>query len=477
MPTEVLHGLYDGGHGAGLSDLWSRMLQNPLAVGAFLWALADEGIVRTDREGALDTDGNHAPDGIVGPYREKEGSFFTIKEVFSPVFVERGRLDRLPATFDGRLRVENRYDFTDLSQVRFEWRLLRFPGPARAGAGHEEARRGLAASPRVAPGDRGALDLALPADWRDSDALTLTATDAHGREVHTWTWMTRSQQEIRQGIVASKGQASGQESDGQILLEASGIRVGIDRATGRLASVERDGRAVSLANGPRVVDGNATLTSIIHRADGDGYLVEATYEGNLKGVRWRMDGSGWLELSYRYENPGRHAHLGVTFDYPESQVTGMRWLGRGPYRVWKNRMQGTAFDVWEKAKNDTRTGADWVYPEFKGHHADLYWAVLSTRELPITVVTDTEDLYLRVLTPRYGVDPQFTAVAFPEGDLSFLHGIAPIGTKFARPEALGPEGQPNEAVRDHPTQHMGAYAARLFFHFGALPAVGAADAR
>ena len=73
MPTEVLHGLYDGGHGAGLVDLWSRMLQNPLAVGAFLWALADEGIVRTDRGGALDTDGNHAPDGIVGPVPREGG--------------------------------------------------------------------------------------------------------------------------------------------------------------------------------------------------------------------------------------------------------------------------------------------------------------------------------------------------------------------------------------------------------------------
>lgn len=29
MPTEVLHGLYDGGHGAGLADLWRRMLDNP----------------------------------------------------------------------------------------------------------------------------------------------------------------------------------------------------------------------------------------------------------------------------------------------------------------------------------------------------------------------------------------------------------------------------------------------------------------
>jgi len=178
-----------------------------------------------------------------------------------------------------------------------------------------------------------------------------------------------------------------------------------------------------------------------------------------------------MATSYRYENPGRHAHLGVTFDYPENQVTGLRWLGRGPYRVWKNRRQGPTFDVWQKAWNDTRTGADWVYPEFKGHHAELYWAVLQTKELPITVVTDTEDLFLRVLTPRYGVDPTFTAVAFPEGDLSFLHAIAPIGTKFAGPETLGPEGQLSEAVGDSPTQQMGGYAARLFFFFGdRLPA-------
>jgi len=471
LPTEILHGLYDGGHGAGLADLWSRMLQNPLAVGAFLWALADEGIVRTDRDGVLDTDGNHAPDGIVGPYREKEASFFTIKDVWSPVFLELGRLDRLPPTFDGRLRVENRYDFTDLGQVSFEWRLVRFAGPAARATGHTVVAQGVVSAPPLAPGGRGVLALALPGDWLDSDALHLTARDAPGRDVNTWTWMTRGPEEVRRRVVSSGGRASGRESDGRIVLEAGGTRVAIDRATGRLTSIERDGRHVSLANGPRIVEGEASLTSLAHRPDGDGYVVEADYEGPLKEVRWRLDGSGWLELAYRYENPGRHAHLGVTFDYPENEVTGLRWLGRGPYRVWKNRMQGASFDVWQKAWNDTRTGADWTYPEFKGHHADLYWAVLETRELPITVVTDTEDLFLRVFTPKSGASPQFTAVTFPEGDLSFLHGIAPIGTKFAGPETLGPEGQANEAVRDHPTQHMGGYAARLFFFFGdGLPA-------
>jgi hypothetical protein len=444
--------------------------------------LADEGIVRSDRDGALDTDGNHAPDGIVGPYREKEGSYFTIKEVWSPVYVELSRLDRLPPTFDGRLRVENRYDFTDLAQVSFAWRLVRFAGPADApGDGHTELAHGSASSPGIAPGERGTLDLALPASWRESDALYLTARDPQGREIRTWTWMTRSPDEIRRRVVAATegsaagasaaagARATGQETATQVVLEASGTRVAIDRGTGRLVRVERDGQRVSLADGPRIVDGTAKLTSLTQRADGDGWLVEAAYQGNLQRVRWRMDGSGWLELSYRYANPGRHAHLGVSFDYPEAQVTGLRWLGRGPYRVWKNRIQGTSYDVWQKAYNDTRTGADWVYPEFKGHHGGLYWATLQTKELPITVVSDTEGLFLRVLTPRSGVEPQHTAVTFPEGDISFLNGIAAIGTKFNDPQTLGPGGQPNEAAGPNPTQHMGDYEATLFFAFGALP--------
>ncbi|MDP2113673.1 MAG: glycoside hydrolase family 2 TIM barrel-domain containing protein, partial [Bacteroidota bacterium] len=88
FPTEFLHGLYDGGHGAGLDDYWNMMLNNPLSAGGFLWDYADEAVVRTDKEGLLDTKANNAADGIVGPYLEKEGSYYTIKEIWSPVFFE-----------------------------------------------------------------------------------------------------------------------------------------------------------------------------------------------------------------------------------------------------------------------------------------------------------------------------------------------------------------------------------------------------
>ena len=102
LPTEFLHGLYDGGHGAGLNDYWEKIRHSDLGAGGFLWVFADEGVVRTDKGGILDTDGNHAPDGIVGPYREKEGSFYTIQEIWSPVQIMTAALT---ADFDGTLDV------------------------------------------------------------------------------------------------------------------------------------------------------------------------------------------------------------------------------------------------------------------------------------------------------------------------------------------------------------------------------------
>src|SRR5665648_1251720 len=73
----MLHGLYDGGAGAALDDFWKLMLTQPLSAGGFIWVFADEGVVRPDKGGIVDVSGESAPDGIVGPFREKEASFYT----------------------------------------------------------------------------------------------------------------------------------------------------------------------------------------------------------------------------------------------------------------------------------------------------------------------------------------------------------------------------------------------------------------
>ncbi len=465
MPTEFLHGLYDGGHGAGLEDMWNRMLLNPLAGGAFLWVFADEGIVRTDRADSIDTDGNHAPDGLLGPHREKEASYYAVRQTWAPVHIP---LPHLAPSFSGDVPVENRFYYTNLNQCAFRWSLVDYPAPGAPGA-RRVAASGAAPAPDAAPWQRATLRLPLPEGWRRHDALYLTATDPHGREIYTWSWpIAAAEHALAQTAAPGGGGASGGVEGGRIVLRGGSAEVAIDPATGRLVSAAVGGKRLALADGPRILGGEAKLTGIRHGAEADGYTVEARYDGALKQVRWQMQGNGWLRLDYAYENPGRRDYLGVTFDLPEPHVTGLRWVGRGPYRVWKNRLQGMEYDLWEKAYNDTRTGADWVYPEFKGHHANLIWATVQTTEAPITIVSATEDLFLRLLTPSYGPNPQFTAVAFPEGDLSFLHGIAPIGTKFHKAADLGPQSQPNEAAGQSRTQNMGRYEASLYFYFGDL---------
>ena len=88
--------------------------------------------MRTDKNGQIDTDGNHAPDGIVGPYHEKEGSFYTIRQIWSPVQI---RMDKLTDSFNGKIPVENCYDFTNLNTVEFTWQFVEFASalPGRRG--------------------------------------------------------------------------------------------------------------------------------------------------------------------------------------------------------------------------------------------------------------------------------------------------------------------------------------------------------
>ena len=85
MPTEFMHAMYDQGGGAGLRDFWDRWCTNPMFAGGFIWVFCDEAPKRSDKGGILDSDKSNAPDGVVGPRREKEGSYYAIRAQWSPI--------------------------------------------------------------------------------------------------------------------------------------------------------------------------------------------------------------------------------------------------------------------------------------------------------------------------------------------------------------------------------------------------------
>jgi len=339
MTTEFLHGLFDGGAGSGLDDYWNAMRASKTSAGGFIWVFADEGVKRIDTNGFIDVKGNQAPDGILGPYREKEGSFFTVKQVYSPVQLP----GVLPANFDGTLPVENRYEFINLSKCSFTWRLRRFepaPGSGAAVPASLTIATGSIPGPDVAPGGSGAIKAALPADWKSSnaDALEVKALNPAGRELWTWVWPLVANAKFAPAGQPHDGTADG----GTTVLADNHTKASVAADTGSLTGVTVDGKTFSLTSGP------------------------------IPQAHWTMLDSGWLKLEYACDPAAQSNVIGVAFNYPEQNMLKKTWLGDGPYRVWRNRLKGATLGVWETAYNTTVAGyKDWVFPEFSGYFANV----------------------------------------------------------------------------------------------------------
>jgi len=463
MPTEFLHAQDDGGGATALNEFWELHWHSKRGAGGFLWALLDEGVVRTDENNIIDVNGVNAPDGIVGPHREKEGSYFAIKEIYSPVKIF---MKKLPDNFNGNIPVENRYHFTNLDQCRFEWQLVNYHLPGDYFTGYETKKKGTSVSPDIKPnGSSGNVKIDLPSDWKNYQALAFSAYDKAGEHIYTWIWKIKTNEALLTGILEENAEpASFAETDSTMSLTGRDVTVILNKKNGQIAGLRNRVSSSLLFNkGPELVTGNASVSGVNHYKEGTNEVVEFTYKGNMKYAKWTMNGSGWISLEYEYSLNGTLPFAGITFTYPENFVLGAKWLGKGPYRVWKNRLQGVMDNVWENAYNNTQTGSSpWTYPEFKGYFSDIVWMEMNTVQGKFYVASKDTGLYVRLLD-FYGLSGVKPFPELPPGNISFLDAIPPMGTKLAlninqNTPALGPQSEPAKIE--------GPKKRTLYFYFG-----------
>ncbi|MBD0351421.1 MAG: glycoside hydrolase family 2, partial [Flavisolibacter sp.] len=324
-----------------------------------------------------------------------------------------------------------------------------------------------ARSPSVAPnGSKGVVQISLPNDWKLYDALVLSAFDPFKNSIYKWTWKVKPNSQLLNDIIVMNDTASASltETDSTYTLKGGEVSVIISKKNGQLSGLRNAmSDPLSFGKGPVLVSGNATFLGMKNYKEGTAQVVEASYGGNMKSVKWKMLGSGWLALEYVYELNGTYPFAGISFSYPENFVLGAKWLGKGPYRVWKNRLQGVTDNVWQNAYNNTQTGAaPWTFPEFKGYYAGITWMEMNTVEGKFTVASPDTGLYVR-LFDFYGLSGVRPAPELPVGNISFLDCIPPIGTKLAlnisyNTSALGPQSEPNKI--------SGTNRRTLYFYFG-----------
>ncbi len=488
MPTEFLHSKYDKGAGAALEDMWSHWTRSPLFAGGFIWAYVDEAVRRTDmptgkskgkhfgqkgfsmKDCILDSDGGNGPDGCLNAYREPEASYYTIREVWSPIYIDR--LNITPS-FDGRVRVENRYLFTNLSECTMRYRLKNAQGRCIMEGGVE--------LPKREPGEAGYAQCDLPKDWSNFEIMELVAYDVHSNVVCEWSAPIHRAEEQR--IEGTSKAVIEYGEDGRLTITAKGIAGG------------------KMEWNPIFTGMRADCYRHAQRTEADGTVVNTYwYRGGIDSIQWRQTPDGLLHMDAVMLNDERgHGYkaddgkgfltdeskwqLGLSMIYPEEEIDSVKWMGRGPYRVWRNRLKGQQMGVWKMAYNNTVTGeynsaSAPLYPEFKGYRADMRWAEFVNRNgRRWKVYSETEGLYLRLFTPEEATDQtpgemgglqegkqpkkDRTMVKFPEGNISFLLSIPPMQS-YKPLEQLGPLSQP-----DNIRMKVGdeGYHIRLVFDF------------
>jgi len=454
MPTEFLHGLYDGGHGAGLKDYWKLMMSNPRCAGGFLWDLMDQGVVRTDMNNIVDCMGNFGADGIVGPHMEKEGSFYTIREIWSPVQVK--------AWDGGKPVVKNCYDFTNLKDCQFSYRLLDMPAYGESQV--KVLKEGKLPSPDVAPGHTARLEI----DKTNADVIELTAIDPHGQEIFKWTkkHFYKNVGNFGRNTRRQNTQAyTTQEDANQLVVSQGNRQYTFDKKTGRLMGVSMSGKTISFSNGPRFIAAKRSdrsddgfynhddkeafqkKTDYTEYKDqgafagftlSDSTLVANYIHGSLEKVTYRFLKDGGLYMNADYYFNGVVDLMGICFDYPENKVKSKLWVGKGPYRVWQNRMEGPQYGLWQNEYNDPIPGESFEYPEFKGYFANVKWMQLETTEGKIGL--ETMGSKIGIYTPRDGRD--HLLYTLPETGISILKAIPAVRNKVNTTDLNGPSAQP-----------------------------------
>lgn len=442
MPTEFLHGKYDKGQGAALEDMWNHWMASPLFAGGFLWAYVDEAVRRTDlptgpskgkrfgqkgfniKDCILDSDGGNGPDGCMDPYRQPEASFFTIREIWSPVYIDNLRVT---PNFNGKVLVSNHSLFSNLQEYSMVYRVRK--------ADSTIINEGIVSLPNIEPDETAYARFDVPENLYEGDILELVAYNSHKEPVCEWTAPIHRAEEQGQTIDLSSAKP----------LDATQLPSHFKDTWGDVIGV-----GISLPSPSPFGEGRggAAGAQWYELPDGRLYMdAHIFYDERKAGL---TDESKW--------------QVGVSFNYPEDNVDSVRWEGRGPYRVWRNRLKGQQYGMWSLAYNNTVTGQynsaePPVYPEFKGYRSEMRWMEIVNKDKTRWKVTSlTDNLYFRLFTPEEAIDQtpgemgglqegkggkqERTMVKFPAGDVSFLLSIPPMQS-YKPLEQLGPKSQPD----------------------------------
>ena len=330
--------------GAGLEMIWEPMRKSQGCLGGAIWAGVDDTFFIPNG----DTVG-YGTWGQIDGWRRPKPEYWNMKKVYSPV-----KLDDtgVPANQPVRIKVENRHDFTDLSELRFEWKLGDKSGFAKT---------------KAAPGKTGVLEIPVTGDGQ---LLEVRALSPRGFVEDVWQIALGKDPRVALPIPAVKpGRVTLEKNPEKLVIRGAGSPLTVDAKTGMFSSPfvgpellllprngDKCGGTQMTGKEPKIPifsdtchDWQATSVTAQTTDDGVEIRVEGAYT-EARGTYTHLFGNdGSIKVRYAFQVTAKDKfnprQIGVVFNLP-SECQTLTWRRKAHWSFYPDdhigRAQGTA---------------------------------------------------------------------------------------------------------------------------------------
>jgi hypothetical protein len=312
--------------GFGFANMWETMRAHPGCLGGSLWAAMDdtfflpgERVVGYGTWGPLDG------------WRRPKPEYWHMTKAYSPVRILEDTVGVPPLGDPIRLTVENRSDFANLSEMRFDWKLAWKSGMAKVEA---------------TPGQKGIL--VIPAKIRDlaGEELEINITGPRGFMVDRYRFIIGGEPRVVPAPLRKPGALELIQDAREIAIIGKGFKYLIDVASGQLKSGKAGRHEFSLS-GP-------SLTVIPLDSEGGGAQLTGK-EPEFKPL-WGLF-TGWKASSVTATQTEQVIRVKVAGAYAEAE---------GMYELLIDE-SGRLSVIWsftsKQAVNPRQTGMTFVLPK------------------------------------------------------------------------------------------------------------------
>ncbi len=376
IATEYAHAL--GLDFDKVESMWEVMYRNPGLAGGAVWHFHDQGILRTadkkvdvnsftysvwaDSIHYYDNFGNKGADGLVYANRIPQVDYWQLRKVYAPVKALNDSIIIKPGSQVIPVRINNRFDFTDLSKVNCRWTLTADNKPIQEGS----------FAMKCIPHDTLTIPVSVTLPGKLSAGFYLLNLRFYDSNHYRFTektyrlWSDRNQQiENKNLTVNDNGQtvAANNESSytfnfgktvftvgkqqgnikienserKQLLLEGPYVRVGRKTTMSILSVRLKDTTGVATNWEPSVLKNPVASVNLIpanaveckykyERVDKKGEFIDGS-------VIYNVSDGGWIDIKYSFtpvNATGFFPEAGISFLVPNN-FSELRWIGNGPY--------------------------------------------------------------------------------------------------------------------------------------------------